>query len=49
MQEKRADVLAKCVATEPRHGEIWQSVAKDPANVHKTTEEILALVVDRLA
>ncbi|KAL1846059.1 U4/U6 x U5 tri-snRNP complex subunit Prp1 [Paecilomyces lecythidis] len=48
-EEKRADVLAKCVATEPKHGEVWQSVAKDPANAYKTTEEILKMVVERLA
>ncbi|KAF7116079.1 hypothetical protein CNMCM5793_004000 [Aspergillus hiratsukae] len=47
-EEKRADVVAKCVATEPKHGEVWQSVAKDPANARKSTEEILKMVADRL-
>lgn len=47
-EEKREDVLAKCVASEPKHGEIWQSVAKEPANAYKTTEEILKMVVDQL-
>jgi pre-mRNA-processing factor 6 len=48
MQEKRADVLSKCVLSEPRHGEIWQNVAKDPQNIMKRTEEILELVVAKL-
>lgn len=48
VQEKRADVVAKCVSTEPKHGEVWQSVAKDPANARKSTEEILKIVANRL-
>ncbi|KAF9891271.1 hypothetical protein FE257_004835 [Aspergillus nanangensis] len=48
-EEKRADVISKCVATEPKHGEMWQSVAKDPANAHKSTEEILKMVADKVA
>lgn len=48
-EEKRQDVLAKCVASEPKHGEIWQSVAKDPANAYKSTEEIMKMVVERLS
>ncbi|KKA22398.1 mRNA splicing factor (Prp1/Zer1) [Rasamsonia emersonii CBS 393.64] len=48
-EEKRQEALAKCIATEPRHGEIWQSVAKDPANAYKSTEEILKMVVERLS
>jgi pre-mRNA-processing factor 6 len=47
-EEKRQDVLSKCVASEPKHGEIWQSVAKEPANAYRTTEEILKLVIDQL-
>ncbi|KAH0538116.1 hypothetical protein FGG08_005278 [Glutinoglossum americanum] len=46
--EKRADVLAKCVVSEPRHGEVWQAVAKDPRNAGKNVEEALKMVVDRL-
>lgn len=45
-QEKRADVISKCVITEPKHGEIWQSIAKDPRNASKSTEEILKLVAE---
>ena len=47
-QEKRADVISKCISTEPKHGEIWQSIAKDPANARKSTEEILKMVADQL-
>jgi pre-mRNA-processing factor 6 len=47
-QEKRADVVQKCVMNEPRHGEVWQSVAKDPKNAGKTTEEVLNIVVGKL-
>ncbi|KAL4917452.1 PRP1 splicing factor, N-terminal-domain-containing protein [Aspergillus aurantiobrunneus] len=46
--EKRADVISKCVLSEPKHGEVWQSLAKDPANAYKSTEEVLKLVVDSL-
>ncbi|KAL4998114.1 PRP1 splicing factor, N-terminal-domain-containing protein [Aspergillus recurvatus] len=46
--EKRADVISKCVLSEPKHGEIWQSIAKDPANAYKSTEDILKLVADNL-
>ncbi|OJJ57826.1 hypothetical protein ASPSYDRAFT_90025 [Aspergillus sydowii CBS 593.65] len=46
--EKRADVISKCVLSEPKHGELWQSIAKDPANAYKSTEEILKLVSDNL-
>ena len=45
-QEKRADVISKCVITEPKHGEIWQSIAKDPRNASKSTDEILKLVAE---
>ena len=49
IQEKRSDLLSKCVASEPKHGEVWQSVAKDPENANKSTEEILNLVVQSIA
>ncbi|KAH9892353.1 pre-mRNA splicing factor [Xylariomycetidae sp. FL2044] len=46
--EKREEVISKAVSVEPRHGEVWQSVAKDPANARKGTEEILKLVAAEL-
>lgn len=47
-QEKRSDVVSKCVSTEPKHGEVWQSVAKDPANAYKSTEEVLKIVASTI-
>ena len=47
-QEKREDVLAKCIASEPRHGELWQSVAKDPENAGLHVHQVLKLVAERL-
>ena len=49
VQEKRADVIAKMILSEPRHGEVWQSVAKDPKNSGKSQEDILKMVVGKLA
>lgn len=46
--EKRQDAVAKCVAREPRHGEVWQQVRKDPRNAGKGVEEILKLVKEKV-
>ena len=43
-EEKKAEVVAKCVQNEPRHGEKWQSIRKAPENATKGVEEILMLV-----
>ena len=48
-EEKRAEVVSKCVLNEPSHGEVWQAVAKDPKNARKGVEEILKLVAAELA
>lgn len=47
-QEKRDEVLGKCGAVEPRHGEVWQGIAKDPRNARKGVEEVLRLVAQEL-
>jgi pre-mRNA-processing factor 6 len=47
-EEKREDVIAKCVVTEPRHGEVWQRVRKEPKNAHKSIEDVLKLVMEEL-
>jgi pre-mRNA-processing factor 6 len=47
-QEKRDDVVGKCVMNEPKHGEVWAAVAKDPANAGKGVEEILKIVTGKL-
>jgi pre-mRNA-processing factor 6 len=38
----------RCIAADPRHSPVWQSVAKDLANTGKSTEEILKLVAEKL-
>lgn len=45
-EEKLQDTLAKAALAEPRHGEIWQSVAKDPKNARKSVEEILKIAAE---
>lgn len=47
-QEKRGEVISKCIMNEPRHGEYWQRIAKDPKNARKGIEEILKLVAAAL-
>jgi pre-mRNA-processing factor 6 len=49
LQEKRTDTLQKCTDNEPRHGELWQAVAKDAALIAagtiKGTKDVLVEVV----
>ncbi|KAI1657319.1 pre-mRNA splicing factor [Daldinia decipiens] len=47
-QEKREEVVSKCISVEPRHGEVWQAIAKNPKNARKGVEEILKLVAAEL-
>ncbi|KAF2203116.1 hypothetical protein GQ43DRAFT_390718 [Delitschia confertaspora ATCC 74209] len=47
-EEKKQEVLSKVVTSEPKHGEVWQTVAKDPKNADKSYEEILKIVVTKL-
>lgn len=47
-QEKQQDVIAKCTLSEPKHGEVWQTIAKDPKNAYKSTEEVLKIVAHLL-
>lgn len=47
-EEKRGEVISKCVASDPRHGEYWQPVAKDPRNARAGVEQILKLVTASL-
>ena len=47
-EEKRAEVLEKCRANEPKHGEVWAGVAKDPKNAGLGVEQVLRKVVDVL-
>ncbi|KDR68393.1 hypothetical protein GALMADRAFT_78691 [Galerina marginata CBS 339.88] len=47
-EEQREIVRTKAVAAEPHHSPVWQSIAKDVANVGKSTREILEAVADAL-
>lgn len=47
-EEKRGEVVGKCALSEPRHGEVWQAIAKKPANARKSVEEVLKLVAAEL-
>ena len=47
-EEKRGEMISKCVLNEPKHGEVWQQVAKNPKNAMMSTEEILKLVAIEL-
>lgn len=47
-EEKVADVVSRCVACEPRHGEVWQRVRKDPKNAKLGIEEVLKKVMSEL-
>lgn len=47
-EEKRAEIVARCVQVEPRHGEVWTRVRKAPENWGKGTEEVLKMVVREL-
>ncbi|KXL44740.1 MAG: hypothetical protein FE78DRAFT_91275 [Acidomyces sp. 'richmondensis'] len=47
-EEKRAEIVARCIQVEPRHGEVWTRVRKAPENWRKGTEEVLKMVVKEL-
>ncbi|CAK5275776.1 unnamed protein product [Mycena citricolor] len=47
-EEHRQQVRKQCVAAEPHHSPVWQSIAKDPKNIGKTTAQILEMVADVL-
>jgi pre-mRNA-processing factor 6 len=46
-EEKKAEVLSKATMAEPKHGEIWQAVAKDPKNARKSVEEVLKIAASK--
>ncbi|GLB42785.1 putative PRP1 splicing factor, N-terminal [Lyophyllum shimeji] len=47
-EEQREAVRVKCVAAEPRHSPMWQSIAKDMSNTGKSIREILEMTADAL-
>lgn len=48
-EEKRAEVVSKCISVEPRYGEVWTRVAKSPKTTGQGVEEILKLVAAQLS
>ncbi|CAL5342579.1 unnamed protein product [Camellia sinensis] len=44
-EENQKDVLKRCIAAEPKHGEKWQAISKAVENSHQPTEAILKKVV----
>nr|KYP53403.1 Pre-mRNA-processing factor 6 [Cajanus cajan] len=44
-EENQKDVLKRCIAAEPKHGEKWQAISKAVENSHQPTESILKKVV----
>lgn len=47
--EQQTDVVDKCVAAEPKYGEIWAPTAKSIQNMRKSIKEILLLVAAQLS
>jgi pre-mRNA-processing factor 6 len=47
-EEQRQDVIRKCIAAEPRHGEKWISFSKNIKHAGKSTEDILKMVAASL-
>ena len=41
-------MIKHCVAAEPRHGEVWQGIAKKPDNWRLTTRDVLKLALKAL-
>lgn len=47
-QERQNEVINKCIAAEPHHGELWPAISKDVKNIGKSTTEILELVASQI-
>ncbi|EKM52026.1 uncharacterized protein PHACADRAFT_31805 [Phanerochaete carnosa HHB-10118-sp] len=47
-REHQEEVIKRCVAAEPHHGQIWQALAKDMENTGKSTRDVLELVAAEL-
>lgn len=44
-EDNQKDVLARCIAAEPKHGEKWTALSKAVENSHQPTDAILKKVV----
>ncbi|KAF9488949.1 hypothetical protein BDN71DRAFT_1456719 [Pleurotus eryngii] len=47
-EEHREEVWKRCVAAEPHHSPMWQSIAKDPQNIGKSIRDLSEMVADAL-
>ena len=47
-KEHQEKVKERCIAADPKHGEFWNSIAKDMSNRGKKVAEILELAAQRL-
>lgn len=47
-EEKRAEIVNKCVLSEPKHGEVWQGINKAPENAGAGIEAVLKKVAAKL-
>ena len=46
--EAAAEVARRCAAADPRHGEAWTRVSKDPARPRLSCEEVLKAVAEAM-
>ncbi|EDQ91448.1 uncharacterized protein MONBRDRAFT_14895 [Monosiga brevicollis MX1] len=47
-EEQQEEVVKHCLNEEPRHGEVWQRVAKDPRNWRLRGKDLLVLVAKHM-
>ncbi|CAD6186897.1 unnamed protein product [Caenorhabditis auriculariae] len=47
--EDRRKVVDKCVASDPHHGDLWQSIAKNVSNWRAKTEDVLLLAAAKIS
>lgn len=47
-KEQQDALVDRCKLAEPKHGEIWQMVSKDPSNFRMNTEQVLKACLSKL-
>lgn len=47
-EDQRKEVVKRCIAAEPRHGEVWCSISKDVKHWRLRVNELLPMVADLL-
>ncbi|KAK9354479.1 PRP1 splicing factor, N-terminal-domain-containing protein [Lipomyces doorenjongii] len=48
-EQERNDLMAKFIAADPRHGELWTKIMKDVNNFGKSKEELLELASSQIS